>query len=174
MSEDLRFPIGKYEKGKPISSEQRKQLISEVAELPKKLREAVENLTDEQLDTAYRPDGWTIRQVVHHVGDSHMNSFIRFKLALSEENPTIRPYEEDLWAQTAEYKLPVEVSLKLIDSVHERWTTLLESMSDEDFARTLNHPATGAWTLEDSLGLYSWHGKHHTAHVNNLKQRNGW
>lgn len=174
MSEDLRFPIGKYEKGKKISSEQRKQLIGEVAELPKKLREAVKNLTDEQLDTPYRPEGWTVRQVVHHVGDSHMNSFIRFKLALSEENPTIRPYAEDLWAQTAEYELPVDVSLNLIDSVHKRWTTLLESMSDEDFARTLNHPATGAWTLEDSLGLYAWHGNHHTAHITNLKKRKYW
>ncbi len=174
MSEDLRFPIGQYEKGKQISSEERRKLIEEVSALPKKMREAVENLTDEQLDTPYRPDGWTVRQVVHHVGDSHMNSFIRFKLTLSEENPTIRPYEEDLWARTAEYKLPVEVSLKLIDSVHERWTALLESMSDVDFARTLNHPATGAWTLADSLGLYSWHGRHHTAHVSNLRRRNDW
>lgn len=174
MSEDLSFPIGKYDKNLEISSELRKQFISEIADLPNNLRESVKNLNDEQLDTPYRPDGWTIRQVVHHVGDSHMNSFIRFKLALTEDNPTIRPYAEDLWAQTAEYKLPVDVSLDLIDAVHQRWTTLLESMSDEHFARTLTHPETGAWTLENQLGLYAWHGKHHAAHITNLKKRNGW
>ena len=174
MSEDLSFPIGKYDKDLEITPEQRKQFIREIAELPEDLRKAVKNLTDEQLDSPYRPAGWTARQVVHHVGDSHMNSLIRFKLALSEDNPTIRPYAEDLWAETAEYKMPVEVSLNLIDSIHRRWATLLDSMSDEDFARTLNHSETGIWTLESLLGMYAWHGKHHTAHINNLKKRNDW
>lgn len=174
MSEDLSFPIGKYDKDSEISPEQRKQFIREIAELPNNLREAVKDLSDEQIDTPYRPEGWTARQVIHHVGDSHMNSFIRFKLALTEDNPTIRPYAEDLWAQSAEYQMPVDVSLDLIDSIHRRWTTLLESMSNEDFARTLNHPETGAWTLENLLGMYVWHGNHHTAHINNLKKRNGW
>ncbi len=174
MSEDLRFPIGKYDKDTKVSAEQRKQFISEIAALPNNLREAVKDLSDAQIDTPYRPGGWTVRQVVHHVGDSHMNSFIRFKLALSEDNPTIRPYAEDRWAETAEYKMPVEVSLNLIDSVHRRWSALLESMSDEEFARTLNHPATGAWILDNQLGLYAWHGRHHTAHITNLKKRNGW
>ncbi len=174
MSEDLSFPIGKYGKDSEITPEQRKQFISEIAELPSVLREAVNNLSNEQIDLPYRPEGWTVRQVVHHVGDSHMNSFIRFKLALTEDNPTIRPYAEDLWAETAEYKMPLEVSLNLIDSIHRRWTTLLESMSDEDFTRTLNHPETGGWTLENQLGLYAWHGKHHAAHIDNLKKRNGW
>jgi len=174
MSEDLSFPIGKYDKDLEITPEQRKQFIREIAELPDDLRKAVKNLTDEQLDSPYRPAGWTARQVVHHVGDSHMNSLIRFKLALSEDNPTIRPYAEDLWAETAEYKMPVEVSLNLIDSIHRRWATLLDSMSDEDFARTLNHSETGIWTLESLLGMYAWHGKHHTAHINNLKKRNDW
>ena len=174
MSEDLSYPIGKYDKDSDITSEQREQFIKEIAELPNVLREAVQNLSDNQIDTPYRPEGWTVRQVVHHVGDSHLNSFIRFKLALTEENPTIRPYAEDLWAETAEYKLPVEVSLTLIDSIHRRWVKLLESMSDEDFARTINHPETGAWTLENLLGMYAWHGKHHTAHINNLKNRNNW
>jgi uncharacterized damage-inducible protein DinB len=174
MSEDLSYPIGKYEKDTKITREQREQFIKEIEGLPGELRNSVQNLNDEQLDTPYRPDGWTVRQVVHHVGDSHMNSLIRFKLALSEDNPTIRPYAEDLWAQTAEYKMPVEVSLNLIDSIHQRWATLLESMSDEDFARTLNHPETGIWTLENFLGMYVWHGKHHTAHIDNLKKRNGW
>jgi uncharacterized damage-inducible protein DinB len=174
MSEDLRFPIGKYDKDTKITPEQRKQFIQEIAVLPKYLQHSVENLSDEQLDTPYRPEGWTVRQVIHHVGDSHLNSFIRFKLALTEDNPTIRPYAEDLWAETAEYKMPVDVSLNLIDSIHRRWAALLESMSDEDFARTLNHPETGVWTLENLLGMYVWHGKHHTAHINNLKKRNGW
>jgi uncharacterized damage-inducible protein DinB len=174
MSEDLRFPIGKYDKDSEITPEQRKQFVKEIAELPDDLREAVKNLTGEQLDSPYRPGGWTARQVVHHVGDSHMNSLIRFKLALSEDNPTIRPYAEDLWAQTAEYKMPVEVSLNLIDSIHQRWATLLDSLSDEDFARTINHPESGKWTLESLLGMYVWHGKHHMAHINNLKKRNGW
>jgi uncharacterized damage-inducible protein DinB len=174
MSEDLSFPIGKYEKVREITPEQRKQFIREIAELPNNLREMVKNMSEEQIDSPYRPAGWTVRQVVHHVGDSHLNSFIRFKLALTEKNPTIRPYAEDLWAETAEYKMPVDVSLNLIDSIHRRWVALLESMSDEDFARTLNHPETGVWTLENLLGMYVWHGKHHTAHINNLKKRNGW
>jgi uncharacterized damage-inducible protein DinB len=174
MSEDLSFPIGKYEKVREITPEQRKQFIREIAELPNNLREMVKNMSEEQIDSPYRPEGWTIRQVVHHVGDSHLNSFIRFKLALTEKNPTIRPYAEDLWAETAEYKMPVDVSLNLIDSIHRRWVALLESMSDEDFARTLNHPETGVWTLENLLGMYVWHGKHHTAHINNLKKRKGW
>jgi len=174
MSEDLSFPIGKYDRNQKITFEHRKRFMGEIAELPNDLREAVENLSDEQIDSPYRPGGWTMRQVIHHVGDSHMNSFIRFKLALSEDNPTIRPYAEDLWAETAEYKMPVEVSLNLIDSIHQRWTALLQSMSDADFARTVNHPETGLWTLEDLLGMYVWHGKHHAAHINNLKKRNDW
>ncbi|HXH69035.1 MAG TPA: putative metal-dependent hydrolase [Pyrinomonadaceae bacterium] len=174
MNEDLSFPIGKYNKDKKITLEQRKQFIKEIAELPNALRQAVENLSDGQIDTPYRPEGWTVRQVIHHVGDSHMNSFIRFKLALSEDNPTIHPYAENLWAETAEYKMPVEVSLDLIDSIHQRWATLLNSMSDEDFARTINHPETGVWTLGNLLGMYVWHGKHHAAHIDNLKKRNGW
>jgi hypothetical protein len=174
MNEDLSFPIGKYDKDLEITRDQRKQFIKVIAELPNNLREAVKGLSDEQLDTPYRPEGWTPRQVIHHVGDSHMNSFIRFKLALTEDNPTIRPYAEDLWAQSAEYKMPVDVSLDLIDSIHRRWTNLLESMSDEDFARTLNHPETGEWSLDGFLGLYAWHSRHHTAHINNLKKRNGW
>ena len=174
MSEDLSYPIGKYEKGATVTREQRKRFIEEISQLPNDLRKSVENLTDEQLDTPYRPEGWTIRQVVHHVGDSHLNSLIRFKLALTEENPTIRPYPEDLWAKTEEYKMPVEVSLDLINALHRRWAKLLESMSDEDFARTLNHPETGNWNLEDFLGMYVWHGRHHLAHIVNLKKRNNW
>jgi uncharacterized damage-inducible protein DinB len=174
MSEDLSYPIGKYDKDTKITPEQRKQFITDIADLPKTLHEAVKNLNEEQLDTPYRPRGWTVRQVVHHVGDSHLNSFIRFKLALTEDNPTIRPYAEDLWAKTAEYKMLVEVSLSLVDSIHQRWVSLLESMSNEDFARPLNHPETGVWTLENLLGMYVWHGKHHTAHINNLKSRNNW
>lgn len=174
MSDDLSFPIGKHDKNSEITIEQRNQFINEIAELPEKLRGAAENLTDEQLDTAYRPDGWTIRQTVHHVGDSHLNSFIRFKLALTEDAPVIRPYAEEKWAETGEYKMPVDVSLRLIEALHERWANLLNSMSDADFARKLVHPDSGDWTLGKMLGLYAWHGKHHTAHITKLRERNNW
>ncbi len=174
MSEDLRYPIGKFSREIEITSELRRQFINEIAKLPKNLKSAVMDLNDERLDTPYRPEGWTIRQTVHHVADSHLNSQIRFKLALTEETPTIRPYFEELWAELGDSFLPIEPSIKIIEGLHHRWTTLLNSMSDDDFQRKLIHPDSGVWTLEQMLALYAWHGKHHTAHITKLRERENW
>lgn len=169
---DLRFPIGKFDIANFSS---RSENVETIAELPLNLRTAVDGLSDEQLDTPYRPDGWTLRQTVHHIADSHMNSIIRFKLALTEdEAPTIRPYYEDRWAELADSKLPIEVSLGIIDGVHARWAELLRNMSDADFAKEFIHPETGNWTLERALALYAWHSKHHTAHITGTRERKGW
>lgn len=174
MSEDLSYPIGKFDSNFEATAELRRKFIGEVAELPEKLRDAVENLSDEQLDTPYRPEGWTVRQTIHHVADSHLNAFTRFKLALTEDFPTIRPYFEDRWAKLADSHSPINFSMQIIEGVHARWTALLNSMSEEDFQRRLNHPESGEWTLGKMLGQYAWHGKHHTAHIVSLKNRNGW
>ncbi|MEP6945969.1 MAG: YfiT family bacillithiol transferase, partial [Acidobacteriota bacterium] len=140
-----------------------------------RLAEAVAGLSDVQLDTPYRLHGWTVRQTVHHVADSHMNSIIRFKLALTEDTlPTIKPYFEDRWAELGDSRLPVQVSLDLIASVHARWVALLQSMSDEDYAKMFIHPDTGTWTLDAALALYAWHSLHHTAHITSLREREGW
>ena len=171
---DLRFPIGNFDKNIEITAEMRRAFIKTIADLPKVLAQAVANLSDEQIDTPYRPGGWTVRQTVHHVGDSHLNSMCRFKLALTEDMPTIRPYAEDLWAELSDSKLPVNVSLKMLEAIHQRWSTLLDSMTDEDFQRKLIHPASGEFTLEQMLALYDWHSRHHTAHITNLIERNGW
>ncbi|MCA1624320.1 MAG: putative metal-dependent hydrolase [Acidobacteria bacterium] len=174
MSEDLRFPLGKFEKNIEITAELRKEFVQTISQLPKNLKKAISGLSDEQLETPYRPEGWTVRQTVHHIADSHLNSFIRFKLALTEDVPTIRPYAEDRWAELADSKMPIDVSLKIIEGIHARWTALLESMSDEDFQKELNHPDSGKWTLEKMLGLYEWHSRHHTAHITKLRERNDW
>jgi uncharacterized damage-inducible protein DinB len=172
--EDLRFPVGEFEKTVEMTPEKRAEFIQIIKDLPDRLRRAVEGLTDEQLETPYRPEGWTVRQTVHHVADSHINSLCRFKLALTEENPTIRPYYEDRWANLADNNLPVEVSLKIIEGVHERWAALLESFTEEDFRRPLKHPDSGEWTVAQFLALYAWHSLHHTAHITRLRERSGW
>jgi len=175
MSEDLRFPIGEFDRNVEVSAAARAERAATIAELPQKMRDAVAGLSDEQLDTEYRPGGWTVRQTVHHVADSHSNSLTRFKLALTEdEPPTIRPYYEDRWAELGDSKLPIDVSLKLIDGIHTRWTALMESMSDGDFNKKFIHPETGEWTLEGALALYAWHSRHHTAHIIKLRERMGW
>ena len=174
MSEDLRFPIGKFDSDREVTPELRKEFVQTIADLPEKITEAIKDLNDEQLDTEYRPEGWTVRQTVHHIADSHLNSYCRFKLALTEENPTIRPYYEDRWAELKDSELPIDVSLKIIEGIHERWIAMLDSMSEADFKRKLNHPESGEWTLEKMLGLYDWHSKHHTAHITKLRERNGW
>lgn len=174
MNEDLRYPIGNFDKSIEITPENRQQLIEAIEELPEKIKSATTDLSDEQLDTPYRPSGWTVRQTVHHVADSHLNSFMRFKLALTEELPTIRPYFEDRWAELADSRMPIDVSIKIIEGIHARWTNLLQSMSEEDFNKQLNHPDSGVWTLEKMLALYGWHSRHHTAHINNLRIRNNW
>ena len=171
---DLRFPIGKYDSSVPVTTELRGKFIEAIKELPANLSNAVAGLSDEQLDTPYRPGGWTVRQTVHHIADSHLNSYCRFKLALTEDVPTIRPYHEDRWAELKDSEMPIDVSMKIIEGVHARWANFLDSMSDEDFERKLIHPDSGEWTLEKFLGLYEWHGKHHTAHITNLRERSGW
>lgn len=174
MIEDLRYPVGKFDSSVEVTPELRREFIQTIAELPEKLTAAVEGLTEEQLDTPYRPEGWTVRQTVHHVADSHINSLCRFKLALTEENPTIRLYLEDRWARLSDSRMPVEVSLGILKGIHARLVALLDSMTDADFQKTVIHPNSGAWTLEKFLALYAWHSRHHTAHITKLRERNGW
>jgi uncharacterized damage-inducible protein DinB len=172
---DLRYPIGKFHFDGTMSDEQKQTFLDEIARTPANLRAAIKGLSEVQLDTPYRPGGWTVRQVVHHVPDSHLNSYVRFKLALTEDEPTIKPYAEDRWAELADTKsTPIEVSLTLLESLHERWVRLLRSLSQEDWKRTFRHPDLGAMTLEKTLALYAWHGRHHVAHVTELRNRNSW
>ncbi|MCC3373315.1 YfiT family bacillithiol transferase [Cohnella sp. REN36] len=173
---DLRYPIGAFAHEGDITPAQRSLWIQDIAELPARLNEAVRGLGDAQLDTPYREGGWTARQVVHHVGDSHMNSLIRFKLALTEDLPTIKPYEEQLWAELADTRaLPIEPSLTLLAALHLRWVALLESMGEAEFARSFYHPGSGETIrLDRALGTYAWHGRHHTAHITSLRGRMGW
>jgi uncharacterized damage-inducible protein DinB len=175
MTTDLKYPIGEFARDYETSPTARRERLSTINELPSKLAAAVNGLNDSQLDTEYRPGGWTVRQTVHHVADSHANSLIRFKLALTEdEAPTIRPYYEDRWAELSDSKLPVDVSLKMVDAIHTRWVELLRSMTEEDFEKIFIHPETGMWTLDGALALYAWHSKHHTAHIMRLRDRMGW
>ncbi len=174
MSENLKYPISKFDKDLEFTAETKQKLIGDIRDLPGKIKAAIANLNDEQLDTPYRPGGWTIRQTVHHVADSHSNALTRFKLALTEDAPTIRPYYEDRWAELADSSLPIDSSMQIIEGLHLRWTTLLNRMSDSDFQRKLVHPETGEWNLQQMLGMYAWHGRHHTAHITKLRERNGW
>jgi hypothetical protein len=172
---DPRYPIGKFGFEGAIDAKQRGAWIDEIAAQPSRLREAVIGFNEAQLDTPYRDGGWTVRQVVHHVPDSHMNAYIRFKLAVTENNPMIKPYDETAWAELADSKLPVDVSLRLLESVHERWVVLLESLSEADFEKTYFHPESKkTFVLKNVLGLYAWHGSHHIAHVTELKKRMNW
>lgn len=173
--DDLRYPVGKFEWPRDVTGGDRCAFIRDIAELPRKLREAVAELTGAQLDTPYRPGGWTVRQVVHHLADSHIHSYIRFKLALTEDQPTIKPYDEARWAELKEARsAPVDVSLDLIDALHRRWVMLLENMSDADFERTFNHPEIGTVRLKAILASYAWHCRHHVAHIQALRKRMGW
>ncbi len=171
---NLSYPIGQFKYEGPYSEEQRKRFIDEIAAAPGRMREAVHGLRDSQLDTAYRPGGWTVRQVTHHIADSHMNAYIRFKLALTEPNPTIKPYNEKLWADLPDMKGPVETSLVLLEAVHHRWVTVLRAMTPDQFEWKLKHPEHGEMTLDQLLGMYAWHGKHHVAHVTSLRKRTNW
>ncbi len=176
VSPELQFPIGKFTMpAGPLSGAERKQAIATIAELPVRVRAAVAGLTSEQLDTTYRPGGWTVRQVVHHLADSHMNAFVRFKLALTEDDPTVKPYAEAAWAETVDAKTnAIDPSLHIIDGMHERLAVLLENMTAEDFARTFRHPERGVMTLDTTVVMYAWHCKHHVAHITGLRQRMGW
>lgn len=171
---DARYPIGRHEAVSTLTPTQRAERISQIATEPANLRRAVQGLNDKQLDTPYRDGGWTVRQVVHHVPDSHMNAYIRCKLALTEDQPTIRPYRQGPWAETPDTRAPTEISLALLDALHRRWALLLEGMGPADFARTLNHPESGLMTLDGVVAMYAWHGRHHTAHITGLRERMGW
>src|SRR6202790_1860649 len=172
---DSRYPIGKMEMPKEISAAKGEQAIESAAATPKNLREAVRAVTDAQLDTPYRDGGWTVRQVVHPLRDSHMNAYVRLKLALTEVKPTIKPYEESAWAELADSKsAPIEVSQRLLDALHERWDRVWRSLKAEDFSRTLVHPDHGERTIDWLLFVYEWHGRHHAAHITELRKQKGW
>lgn len=171
----LRFPIGKFLPMAQVSDSALTKWIGEIEALPDALFGAVQGLTLDQLDTPYRPGGWTVRQVVHHVADSHINSYVRYRLALTEDSPVIKTYREAAWAELWDAKsLPVEVSLDLLRALHQRWVVLLRSMTPDQFARTFTHPENGTMRLDVNTGLYAWHGRHHTAHITRLRDRNGW
>jgi DinB superfamily len=172
---DLRYPIGKFTFEGPPDPEQRRQWIDDIAQTPAALRAAVQGLAPQQIETPYRDGGWTVRQVTHHVPESHMNAYIRFKLALTEDAPTIKPYLEDRWAKLPDVQAtPLAVSLALLDSLHDRWVRLLRSLPSEDWKRTFIHPELGTMPLEKNLALYAWHGRHHVAHITELRKKMGW
>jgi DinB superfamily len=174
--EDLRYPVGKFRFPESVSAEDLARYIDQIAEAPVRLRAAVAGLTDAQLDTPYRPGGWTVRQLAHHVPDSHINSYVRFRLALTEDQPVIKPYEEKQWAELLDARTsPVEVSLALLENLHVRWIALLRSLSAADWKRSFRHPELGLVSLENNAALYAWHGgRHHVAHITALRERMGW
>jgi uncharacterized damage-inducible protein DinB len=173
--DDQRYPVGRFDIRGTTSPEERPALIDSIAAAPARLRAAVAGLDDTQLDTPYREGGWTVRQVVHHVPDSHMNAYIRSRFALTQQNPTIMPYDENAWANLFDARTaPVGTSLDLLDALHVRWTTLLRSLSDADFERVLTHPEMGGMTITTLVRLYEWHGRHHVAHITNLRKRMAW
>ena len=174
--DDLRYPVGKFEPRTELTAGERREAIDVIAAAPAKLRAAVAGLTDEQLDTPYRDGGWTVRQVVHHLPDSHMNAFVRLKLALTEETPTIKPYDESTWAKLADARItPTEVSLTLLDALHERWVGLMRALDERDFKRTFKHPDhEGVQNVDWLVGMYAWHSRHHVGHITALRERMGW
>ena len=176
MSDSLRYPIGPFTAPDHVSEDERQQYIEEIAHLPQQIAQAVDTLIDAQLDTPYRDEGWTVRQLVHHLPDSHLNAYTRFRLALTEDNPTIQPYREDRWAELSDArKARIEPSLQLLESLHQRWVMLLQSLTDEDFARTYAHPDQDQPVrLDTALANYAWHGRHHLAHITTLKERKAW
>lgn len=173
--EDLKYPVGRFDPAAPVSAVGRAALIDSIADMPRRLRAALQGMTDEQLDTPYRDGGWTVRQLAHHVPDSHMNAYIRFRWALTEPAPTIKTYDEKAWAELPDAKrAPIGMSLDLLDALHIRWVTLLRALKDDDFVRGITHPEMGRMSLGTLLNMYEWHGRHHVAHVTNLCTRIGW
>ncbi|MCB0730350.1 MAG: putative metal-dependent hydrolase [Ignavibacteriae bacterium] len=174
--EKLKYPIGKFQKPVEFTDEKISEFINVLETLPRNIKLQVTNLTEDQLDTQYRPNGWTIRQVVNHIADSHMNSLIRFKLALTEKNPTIKPYFEDRWAELIDSKnIPINSAVKMIEGIHERWVVLLKSFTQNDWERTFYHPESKREiSLKENLAIYAWHSLHHLAHITELKKRNSW
>ena len=172
---DLRYPIGEFKFEAPLADDDRRVCIERIAEAPARMRAAVAGLNEEQLDTPYRPDGWTVRQVVHHVPESHLNAYTRFKLALTEDVPVIKPYFEDRWAKLDDARqAPIALSLDLLDALHGRWVWFLRSLKPDDWKRTFRHPELGVVTLDKNIALYAWHGQHHVAQITSLRERNGW
>ena len=171
---DPRYPNGKFSYNGPLSPEQKKECLENIEQTPARIRAAIGGLSDAQLDTPYRDGGWTVRQVVHHVPDSHMNAYIRFKLALTEDDPAIKPSMEDRWAELPDSRHPIENSLVMLESLHRRWMIVLQHLSDSDWKRTFRHPEIGPMSLEKTLALYSWHGPHHEAHITRLRERMKW
>ncbi len=175
MASDQRYPVGKFEWSGSNTDADRKKYIEQIAEAPARLRAAVKGLSDKQLDTPYRDGGWTVRQVVHHVPDSHLNAYVRFKLAATEEVPVVKTYEQQLWAELADARTaPIEPSLVLLEMLHHRWVMFLKSLSAADYARKLKHPELGEVNLEKYLAMYAWHGRHHVAHITALRERMKW
>jgi hypothetical protein len=175
MSTDPRYPVGKFVRSPSIDAPMRRRLLGDIAALPARAAEAVRGLSPAQLDTPYRDGGWTVRQVVHHVADSHMNAYVRMKLAATETHPPAKPYDEKQWAELHDARtLPVEVSLGLLDSLHRRWVTFLETLDDAAFERTVQHPEWGSISIASLLELYGWHSRHHVAHITELRRRNNW
>ena len=174
VADDLRYPVGRFTPAAP-SPARRAADTADIAALPQQIRHAVAGLDDRQLDTPYRPQGWTVRQVVHHVADSHMNALVRLKLALTEAGPTIKPYDENAWATLPDMRLPIEVSLPLIDGVHRRWDAINAALRESDYERTWTHPEHGkTFTIDWLLQNYGWHSRHHVAHITALRGRQGW
>jgi hypothetical protein len=171
---DQRFPIGEFVMPASVTPQLRTAAITAIVEMPARMREAVRGLSESQLDTPYRPGGWTVRQVVHHVPDSHLNAYVRVKLALTEDNPTIKPYDQDAFAGLPDQKLPIDVSLSLVDSLHARWVVVLKALTPQQFARPLYHPEIGAITIDYLVQTYGWHSRHHVAHITRLREREGW
>ncbi|NYF79165.1 YfiT family bacillithiol transferase [Granulicella arctica] len=174
MSSDPRYPIGKFERPETVSPEELRNAIATLAESPGLLRNAVDGLRIAQLSTPYREGGWSVRQVVHHVADSHMNAFIRVRLALTEDWPTIKPYDEKAWSELHDAMAPIEWSLELVESLHARWVMLLSSLKEEQWKRGFVHPEGGRMTLDVATALYAWHSKHHIAHITHLRVKEGW
>lgn len=171
---DVRYPIGSFQYDGEMDMEVVNKWVKEIEELPRMLQDAVKDLDDEQLDTPYRLDGWTIRQVIHHLADSHMNAYIRLKLALTEESPVVKTYDETKWAELADYQFPVKGSLLLLEGLHKRWAELLRTLSQSEMEKTFTHPELGVVLIYQNIGMYAWHGKHHLAHITSLLERKGW
>ena len=172
---DLRYPIGEFKFEAPLADDERQALIEKIEQTPAHMRAAVAGLNDEQLDTPYRPEGWTVRQVVHHVPESHLNSYIRFKLAITEDEPVIKPYFEDRWAELDDARqAPTALSLDLLETLHRRWVWFLRSLKEKDWQRTFRHTELGVVNLDKTVALYAWHGQHHVAQITSLRERKGW
>ena len=174
MLDPLRYPVGRFDHEGPITVAHRDRWTDEIAALPSRLAAALDGLTDAQLDTPYRPGGWTVREVAFHLADSHVHGYARVKWALTEDHPTIKPYDENAWSALPDAALPVAAALEMLAGLHTRWATLLRALPDEAFARTYLHPDDGTVSVEKALGVYAWHGRHHLAHVTSLVEREGW